>query len=135
MQTCGAKRPLRSERKTGATAAAQPDSDDPQAKVKNSMLYARRMWADSESFRDKYYYVAVQAEIDNDEKISKELLGSESRLLNEGRLFWNKCASPSQKQDIRHEYDRWRDARRYAQIGEPLSVDVDKVDMLPVISA
>ena len=120
-KTCISERLPLSERKT-----AQPDSDDPHTKVKNSMLYVRRMWADSESFRDKYHSAAVQAEIDNDKKTSKEPLGSESRLLNEGRLFWNKCASVAQKQEFRHGYGRWRDARRCAQIGEPLSADVDR---------
>ena len=69
-KTSGAKRPLRSEHKTGATAAAQPDSNDPHDRIKNSMLYTRRMWADDESFRIKYHSAPVQVEIDNDKKKS-----------------------------------------------------------------
>ena len=123
--TGGAKRPPRGDRKTGGAtaAAAKTDSDDPLDKVKNSRLYARRMFAVNEDFRAKYMSEAVQAVIDGDDKTTKHADGSEERLLAEGVLFWSKCATAQQKKEIRDEYNRWKEERARSALAEPLGAD------------
>jgi hypothetical protein len=123
--TGGAKRAPRGERKTGGAtaAAAKTNSDDPLDKVKNAMLFARRMWADDEAFRAKYMSEAVQAEIDGDDKTTKHADGSEARWLAEGSLFWRKCATAQQKKDIRDEFNRWKEERERSALAEPLGAD------------
>jgi len=119
-----AKRAPRGERKTGGTAAAAATaSDDPLDKVKNAMLFARRMWSDDEAFRTKYHTDAVQVAIDDDDKTTKHADGSEARWLAEGSLFWRKCATAQQKKDIRDEYNRWKEDRERAALAEPLGAD------------
>ena len=125
----GAKRALRGERKTGGAPVAKADGDDDQDdKIKNSMLYTRRMWANEEEFRTKYLTEAVQTEIDGDDKTTKHPADTEARRLAEGSLFWRKCATTQQKSAIRDEFTRWLEERKRGQLAEQLDDGDDTVD-------
>lgn len=119
------KRALRGERKIGGAVASitEVDSGVDFNKVTNTMLYCRRMMADSKAFRDKYVTKAFQDMIDADEKTMKHAEGSEGRYLAQGYLFWRKFASEDQKVNIRAEYRRWDDIRKREAIDASLAID------------
>ena len=125
----GAKRALRGERKTGGAPVAKADGDDDQAdKIKNSMHYTRRMWANEEEFRTTYLTEAVQTEIDGDDKTTKHPADTEARRLAEGSLFWRKCATDKQKSAIRDEFTRWQEERKRDLLAEQHDVTVDNAN-------
>ena len=126
--TGGAKRAPRGERRT----VASTEGDDPlYIKIKNAMLYTRRMWASKFEFRTKYLTEDVQAEFDGNTKTSKHPVDTEARWLAEGRLFWQKCASTPQKNDIRDEFTRWQEERKRDELAEQLDADDDANDSGP----
>ena len=92
------------------------NTDDPLGKLTNSMLYTRHMWADQEEFRTKY----LSDEIGEDSAVSKHPNGTKARWHAEGRTFWHKFATPSQKTEIRDAFTRWKEERSCAQLPEPL---------------
>ena len=81
------------------------------------------MWADDEAFRAKYLSESVQTLIDCDDTTTKFTECTEKRWLAEGSLYWRKCATTQQKQEIRDEYTRWKDGRARDQLAEPLGAD------------
>jgi len=119
----GAKRAPRGGARTGGAKPAGNASDDPLDRVKNAMLFTRRMWSDDEKFRTKYRDEATVAAIEADEKVMKHAEGTEARYLAEGSLFWKKCATDQVKKDIRDEYGRWKEDRAKAAVAPPLPVD------------
>ena len=120
--TGGAKRAPRGERKTGGSTASATDNKDPLDKVKNAMLWTRHMWSDP-SFREKHMTDEVRALMDEDAKINIHEEGSAKRYATEGHFYWTKCATAQQKNDLRAEYNRWKDERTRSALAEPLKAD------------
>ena len=118
----GPKRPPRGGRKTDGATAAKTGGDYSLDKVINGMLYTRLMWAD-EAWKARYMTEAVQAKIDGDNKTTKHAEGSEARYRAEGGLFWLQCASAQQKNEIRDEWNRWKEERKRSALAEPLGAD------------
>jgi len=124
-----AKRPPRAERKTGGTTTTTKQtggSANPLDKVKNAMLYCRRMWADDPEFRKTYSTDAVKAVIDANEK-AQSLPEGETRYLHEGNLAW-KSLTDVQKREVRERYQTWKTDRERGAIGDPLTTETPNGD-------
>lgn len=125
-----AKRAPRGERKTGAAkaggakaAGAAKDTGDDLDKVKNSMLFCRRMWELDADFRAEYTTADVEAAIQADEKCTKHAEGSKERLLAEGSLVWRTCLTDAQKKEIKDKFVRWQEERAKGDLAPPLAAD------------
>ena len=103
--------------------AAAAGEEDPYSKIKNAMLYCRRMWADCTEFREQYQTPNMAAEIEADNKVSKLPKGSEERCLAEGNLIWRKCLDGQQKTAIRHAFLWWKEERERQGLVESLVTD------------
>ena len=95
-------------------------SDDPLDRVTNSLLYTKYRWAAQEKFRANYLSEDVQAKLDNDSRVTKHHVNTKDRWHAEGHVFWHRCATLEQKNEIRNEYNHWRKERSSAQLPEPL---------------
>ena len=107
-----ARKAVRVSASTEEEANLEPEEVDPYDKVKNVMLFTRRMWADDDKFRALYDSDTLQAAADGDSRLSAMAEGSEERRFAEGILFWRKFANNPQKTQIRKSFNEWRETRK-----------------------
>ena len=127
-KTATGGRAIHGAKKTGASAKATKavDPNDPYAKVKNSMLFCRVMWADNKEFHDAYNTKEAAAIIGANEKVTAKASGSRPRLLVEGSCLWKNCLTPKQKLEIKNKFAAWKKAREIGAIPLPLPIDAGK---------
>ena len=78
------------------------------AKVKNSMMFCRIMWAEDKEFRDRYASNSNMIVIDSANSVTNKPKDSYVRQLAEGMILWRKCLTDKEKTVVRSEFHLWK---------------------------
>ena len=128
----------RGARKTGATTRSRktPKSEeDKWAKCGNAMLWNRRMFAEDEKYRNKYFTPEVEKAVDADPSCKKHPKDSEKYYLAAGRFVWLKVWEADTRAEIKVLFKNWQEQRKLKALAAPLTADTAAAPASPNLLA